>query len=267
MSMGGWIRLKFNGREYTLPELAREAGITSYALRYRLQHGMSVEEAVRQKPRNGQTYTAHGRTMTIKEWAAELHVTVSTLHHRMAHMPIEQALSPITRRGNNRRARTVTAWGRTQSVRAWAKEVGIRPDSLYRRLQDVDDPEIALLPVEEYQRVRQQKRKAENAAANAQADGAKASHVKQAREIIGRFAFPSTRMPIRRALTDMATGDVVLEGDGGGDIMYRVTLRRNRHNEVVGILRTNGSVICRRECMGTTVLQADALGMVRGVRA
>ena len=268
--MGGWFKLKYNGKEYTLPQLAREAGVSAYALRYRLQHGMSVDEAVAGKAGKAQTYTAHGRTMTMREWAAELHVTVSALHHRLAHMTLEDALSPMMRRGDNRRARTVTAWGRTQSVRAWAREIGIRTDSLYRRLQDGDAPEIALLPSGDYQRARAAMRKAQRAVkANPDAarDSVLAWQVAQAREILGSFAFPSTRMPIHRALTDIASGDVVMEGDCGGELTYRVTLRRGGDNEAAAVLRTTGTVICRRAVRGTKIMQADALGMVRGVRA
>lgn len=57
------------------------------------------EGAVEKKPRpDEKRYTAHGKTMTIKEWAEDLGVTVSCLRKRLASgMPYDKVFTPDKR--------------------------------------------------------------------------------------------------------------------------------------------------------------------------
>lgn len=67
-----------------LKQCSKESGVAVSTLRYRLDKGMSLEEAMAKPSRkqNILKYTYEGRTMTAKEWAAELGITPQAFQNR-----------------------------------------------------------------------------------------------------------------------------------------------------------------------------------------
>lgn len=76
--------------------------------------------------------TAHGRTMSIKQWSEESGVSVQTIKNRLrgGRSP-KEAIASAT----NYRAILVTFQGRTQNIACWAKEIGITREGLRQRLK------------------------------------------------------------------------------------------------------------------------------------
>jgi hypothetical protein len=96
---------------------------------------------------NARLITFNGRTLTMADWARELGFAVNTLSARLsAPRPwsIEEAMTiPLGQsratamapeRKLHKHERPITHNGRTQSISAWAREVGIAMPTLHRRL-------------------------------------------------------------------------------------------------------------------------------------
>jgi hypothetical protein len=58
---------EWQGKLYTISELAEATGIMEKTLRSRLKHGWSVEKSIAQKQRRGPLYAYHGEMLTIEE--------------------------------------------------------------------------------------------------------------------------------------------------------------------------------------------------------
>lgn len=78
------------GKTMTLREWSRETGVPYSALYYRIDTGISAEEAfstpsggVEARRPNHRMVTALGRTQRLKDWAAEYDISASTLRNRL----------------------------------------------------------------------------------------------------------------------------------------------------------------------------------------
>ena len=75
--------------------------------------------------------------MTRKRWATKLNICLATLHRRLTkvvagEITLEQALSPSDL--PKRTERFITFRGKTQNIISWAKDLGFKPITLYKRL-------------------------------------------------------------------------------------------------------------------------------------
>lgn len=78
-----------------------------------------------------------GRSQTLAQWAQEYGIDWHVLRARLDRYgwSIEEALTtPVGERGYNRNTRYLTFQGRTQSVSAWAREVGLARRTIRNRL-------------------------------------------------------------------------------------------------------------------------------------
>ena len=97
------------------------------------------------------TYTAHGKTLSIAQWAKVLDISESALKQRLFKykMPLEEALQPGYRKkgkaGPRQGHHMIEAFGKTQSLTSWARETGIPVTTLKNRLYRANmQPEEAL---------------------------------------------------------------------------------------------------------------------------
>lgn len=80
-------------------------------------------------------FTHDGKTMCLKDWAMHVGVNVNTLRQRLERgITFADAIKP-TDSVPTKNKRLITFNGKTQSLSAWAREIGIKPVSLYNRLQ------------------------------------------------------------------------------------------------------------------------------------
>jgi GIY-YIG catalytic domain len=85
-------------------------------------------------------YSAHGKTLTIAQWAIELDISQSALKQRLFKfkLPLEEALVAGQRqkgkRGPREGHKMITAFGKTQSLTNWSRELGMPYSTLKNRL-------------------------------------------------------------------------------------------------------------------------------------
>lgn len=90
-------------------------------------------------------YTAHGKTLTIRQWSAETGISVGTLRFRLAHgWTMEDAVTrPVGSRLNDTpeeqrkrigASRGYTALGKTMTIAQWAEETGLPAGTIRNRL-------------------------------------------------------------------------------------------------------------------------------------
>jgi len=135
----------FGGKTWpSLRALCRVFGKSISTVHERMKHGMSLKDALHETNLRSHKFTVNGKRLTTKEAAKVLGVAPSTLRKRKTDgwKASDVVLPRVYRKG-------VTAFGRTQSVTAWAKECNIHRDCLRYRLRSGMSPELALtLPVE-----------------------------------------------------------------------------------------------------------------------
>lgn len=95
--------------------------------------------------RRGRLVAAHGKEQTVREWARDLGVHVSTLNDRLASgMPPEKALRPRRQPVDSGAEIMVMAHGKVRSLEHWARLAGIKPSTIQRRLNAGWRPEYAV---------------------------------------------------------------------------------------------------------------------------
>jgi hypothetical protein len=87
--------------------------------------------------------TAHGKTMTLREWSEELGVDVRILRQRIANAN-GRSMDELMVSNNLKEPMTVTAYGKTQTLRQWSEELGVRVETLEQRVRHGWDPEEAM---------------------------------------------------------------------------------------------------------------------------
>ena len=118
--------------------LCKEFGKHPSTVRKRVANGMSLKDALRAGYARGHKFVFNGKELCTSELAKALGVTTGTIRKRIqaGWKPDDIALPRKYRKG-------VTAFGKTQSVTAWAKERGMQRSCLRRRLKTMP-PELAL---------------------------------------------------------------------------------------------------------------------------
>ena len=166
-NLRGNVYATINGEKKLAVDFAKETGIPTGVLRRRVKQGVTGDallaptyksfagvgnaKRIRTGDSRAMKYTAFGKTLTIDEWSKETGVPRTTLAQRIQKykMPLEKALStgPLKkgkvgpRDGKN----LITAFGKTQSVTAWTREIGLPVSTIRNRLFRAKlDPELAL---------------------------------------------------------------------------------------------------------------------------
>ena len=135
--------------------LAGVTGLELFAASYSRFKGIKNADGqtvtTKRKLAPGKTYTAHGKTLTLPQWAAELGVGLSALNQRIHKykIPLEEALVSGERKkgkaGPRQGHHMITAFGKTQSLTSWSREKGIPVSTLKNRLYRANmSPEDAL---------------------------------------------------------------------------------------------------------------------------
>ncbi|MEO4040350.1 hypothetical protein AAFN47_01935 [Hoeflea sp. CAU 1731] len=114
-------------------------GITSPKdARYQpVQHPTRKAKTTRQYP----TYTAHGKTMTMREWSEHLGTTVNTLQQRIYKcLPYDEVFTSGRRPRmitwqTGKQPKTYTAHGETLTLHQWSKRLGLSKQTLRSRLR------------------------------------------------------------------------------------------------------------------------------------
>jgi len=244
----------------------------------RWQRGQDDKPA---SPRPPKLYTVHGKTMSLNDWAKELGLSRTTIEARMRKgMPLEVAFEAADRRGgwrwnaslgewavNGREPKLYTAHGKTMTLKEWAAELGVHGSALSRRLAQGISPEEALVSREKWREGYAERRRHDRARLEAEARAAEeatrerlnarlAEMIATAREIITNFAFPAlSKMPIRAIMQAADGGTAILEGDAGGELVYRVTVRDSGKNRIEAIGRKSGLTFCARDFWETVMIQ------------
>ena len=135
--------ITWNGKTLSVANWARHLGINERTLRGRLRrYGMKALEmppannAVKKpkqsrKPKcNVQTYTWNDKTMTAKEWAKELDISLNRFYGRVARFGIcAKAFEQV------HQTTTVTWKGETLTINQWAEKLQIHNYTFRQRLQ------------------------------------------------------------------------------------------------------------------------------------
>ena len=83
--------IHYNGRDYSVSELAAETGLTVaslyarvFKLKWSIDRAVTTPLPFRRENKNIRSYEFNGRTLNIKEWSKVLDIPVSTLNARLA---------------------------------------------------------------------------------------------------------------------------------------------------------------------------------------
>jgi len=128
----------------TISEIAKAAKTSKHAIYTRRRRGWKTDELAAFSTRR-MSLTAFGRTQSVKKWSEETGLPRTAIHERIRHgWEPEQALTmPLMSPGYGRHV-GLTAFGKTQSIGDWAREVGINKSTLHSRLCRGLSPEVAL---------------------------------------------------------------------------------------------------------------------------
>jgi hypothetical protein len=128
------------GKTQTIAAWARELGLLEVTLRKRLKSGIPPSRALvaghLRSPREIQL-EYRGKRQSLAAWARAVGITPSGLRWRLRlGVPVARALDPAPLpRNAPQKGRLLTARGKTQSITAWARELGISRQALDQRLQ------------------------------------------------------------------------------------------------------------------------------------
>jgi hypothetical protein len=142
-------KIAIGNSSHTVAEIAKAANTTAQAIYTRRRRGWKKEELPALKARK-LTLTAFGKTQTFNEWAKETGLPRYAIHNRLRQgWSLEEALSTPRFNGGQTRYYGRTAFGRTQTLREWAKEFGMTANTLRSRVRKGLPLEVALrLPVD-----------------------------------------------------------------------------------------------------------------------
>ena len=164
------LYIEYEGKQWLSVDLAEAKDIPVDLLRKRYHAGKRGDELFvpsysrykgdgriakrqRRETRNIKKLTFKGKTLSINEWAKELGLNRSAIEQRVFKydMPLEKALVPGTLKkgkiGPRIGFKLLTAFGRAQSLSAWAREYNLPLSTLKNRLYRAKMPiEKALKP-------------------------------------------------------------------------------------------------------------------------
>lgn len=74
---------EYNGETLTRSQLARKVGLNNRTLTFRLNSGMSLEEAISKDVKKAETYEYNGLTKTLREWADLYGMSYNVVYQRI----------------------------------------------------------------------------------------------------------------------------------------------------------------------------------------
>lgn len=130
-----------HGKTQSAVQWSRETGLSYHMIRRRILSGESGEDVLRAPDRAKRVLTFNGETRSAKGWASHLRMSATTIASRMARgLPAEVVLhvGPLLQRAPvapvARRVKLITISGRSMTADEWARESGLKPDTIRRRL-------------------------------------------------------------------------------------------------------------------------------------
>lgn len=122
---------EYEGERLSRAQIARKVGINNRTLTYRLNSGMSLEQATPQPLKVERTYTHDGQTKTLREWADQTGFEYNVLYQRVEHggWTITQALAK-----QPKKAKTFLFNNKECTVREISEATGIEYKTLHARL-------------------------------------------------------------------------------------------------------------------------------------
>lgn len=124
----------YNGKEYTIKELAELAGCSAGAMSYRLRNGLSIKDAVEKRFIIGvdinktKLYNYNGKEYTVKELAELAGCSYNCMLERLKHYPVEEAIN------KDPNIKTYNYQGKYYTARQLAKLAGCSYRSFLARL-------------------------------------------------------------------------------------------------------------------------------------
>lgn len=124
-----------NGRSQTLEDWAKELGVEVYTIVKRLDAGWPVEKALTSALYDKRIIEYNGQSQSIADWSRETGLSIATICTRLKNgWGVEKSLTtPVPPRPPKRPS--IEYKGRVQSVGDWARELGIRSDTIARRIE------------------------------------------------------------------------------------------------------------------------------------
>lgn len=102
--------------------------------------------------RNNQYITAFGQTKNIAQWSRDLDIDIRNISRRLQKgYPPEDCLSQKPFKSGTKplsRGRLITAFGKTNTVVGWAKEIGKPVGTIYQRISLGYSPELCVKPTD-----------------------------------------------------------------------------------------------------------------------
>lgn len=138
-------KITIGASSHTVKQIAATLGIHVNTVYFRRMRGWKKSELLA-LPMRQMKLTAFGRTQTLAAWSAEKGLTRNTLHTRVRHgwQPEEALTTPPFPTGRRRKGRNLTAFGKTQTLTDWARELGLNEHTLRARIRRGTPPEVAL---------------------------------------------------------------------------------------------------------------------------
>lgn len=126
----------WKGESLTLGEWAKKLGVSYRTMYSRVDRNLPREQLfhagkLRRNQNQTRQITFNGETLTIAEWARKLRIAETPLRYRLRKFSVAQALSQPKAPGHV--AKLLTWQGKTQSLRVWACELGIKLKTIYKR--------------------------------------------------------------------------------------------------------------------------------------
>lgn len=137
------IYITIDGRTLPASEWCELESLDYDAFFYRYQQGWGDEECIfGRSPANSMTY--EGVTKTIREWSETSGVKYRTLIRRFRDFgwTPEECLLGKSPKNSTKKVINITYKGRTQSMCAWCKELGLHQATVYGRYRKSKDPEV-----------------------------------------------------------------------------------------------------------------------------
>jgi len=130
----------FGGKEWdSLRQLCKAFGSNYDTVRARLSKGYSLYDAIHKPYLRGHKFTRNGKLVDTKTVAKAAGIKPATVRKRLeSGWTKEEAMLPLQKRMG------LTAFNRTQTVTAWAKERNMTRTCLRNRLRSGMAPELAL---------------------------------------------------------------------------------------------------------------------------
>jgi hypothetical protein len=149
--------VSYLGEEKTVSEWGRQFGIKADSIYERLNRGWSVEEAITKKPdiarnrRDNVWIKYKGESLILADWSKRTGVSGKTINRRIRDYgwSVEDALTKNPKR-NPKGFKYLEFEGKSMTQAEWAKETGIKPSVICKRLKRGWSVEDALtMPVGE----------------------------------------------------------------------------------------------------------------------